>query len=45
MFRHSCRSPKPYANPLPRGIYVFIVTGVNRAGTDHVSAVKKFTVR
>jgi hypothetical protein len=45
MFRHSCNSPKPYANPLPRGNYVFIVTGVNRAGTDHVSAVKKFTVR
>jgi hypothetical protein len=44
LFRRSCRSPKPYANRLPRGHYVFVVTGVNRAGVDRRSAMKKFTV-
>ena len=44
MFRRSCHSPKPYANPLPRGNYTFIVTGVNRGGLDRKPAIKKFTV-
>ena len=44
MFRHSCNSPKPYANPLPRGHYVFVLTGINRAGLDRKPATKKFTV-
>jgi hypothetical protein len=45
MFRHSCHSPKPYASPLPRGNYIFIVTGVNRGGLDRKPAIKKFTVK
>ncbi len=44
MFRRSCRSPKPYANALPRGNYVFLLTAVNRAGLDPKPAKKKFTV-
>ena len=44
MFRHSCNSPKPYANPLPRGHYVFVLTAINRAGLDRKPATKKFTV-
>jgi hypothetical protein len=45
MFRHSCHSPKPYASRLPRGHYVFILTGVNRAGVDPKPARKKFTIK
>jgi hypothetical protein len=45
MFRHSCHSPKPYASRLPGGHYVFVVTGVNRAGVDRKPAMKKFTVK
>jgi hypothetical protein len=45
MFRRPCRSPKPYANALPRGNYVFLLTAVNRAGLDPKPAKKKFTVR
>jgi hypothetical protein len=45
MFRHSCHSPKPYASRLPRGRYVFILTGVNRAGVDPKPAKKKFTIK
>ncbi|OAI39981.1 hypothetical protein AYO39_02180 [Actinobacteria bacterium SCGC AG-212-D09] len=44
MFRRSCRSPKPYANALPRGKYAFVLTSVNRAGVDPKPATKKFTV-
>ena len=44
MFRHSCQSPKPYANPLPRGTYKFIVWGVNRAGIDRRPAQKSFKI-
>jgi hypothetical protein len=44
MFRHSCHSPKPYANSLPHGHYEFVVTGVNHAGIDRKSAIKKFTI-
>jgi hypothetical protein len=45
MFRHSCHSPKPYTNHLPGGRYVFVVTGVNRAGVDRKPATKKFTIK
>ncbi len=45
LFRKSCRSPKQYANPLPRGNYVFILTAVNRAGIDPRPAGWKFTIR
>jgi hypothetical protein len=45
LFRRSCRSPKPYANALPRGNYLFLLTAVNRAGVDPKPATKKFTVR
>jgi hypothetical protein len=45
MFRRSCRSPKPYANPLPHGKYVFVVTGLNHAGIDRKAATKKFTIK
>jgi hypothetical protein len=45
MFRHSCRSPKPYSNALPHGHYVFVVTGVNRSGVARKPAMKKFTVK
>jgi hypothetical protein len=45
MFRHSCHSPKPYASPLPRGQYTFVLTAVNRAGMDPKPAKKKFTIK
>ena len=45
MFNRSCHSPKPYANPLPPGKYIFLVSGVNRGGMDSTAAVKKFTIR
>jgi hypothetical protein len=45
LFSHACRSPKPYASALPRGQYVFVVTGVNRAGLDRNPAKKKFTIK
>ena len=45
MFYHSCKSPKPYAGPLPKGKYTFEVAGVGTGGVDHKAAVKKFEVR
>lgn len=45
MLRHSCRSPKPYANRLRRGQYVFYVWGVNNAGMDSIPASKRFTIK
>jgi hypothetical protein len=43
--RGSCTSPQQYANPLPRGHYVFVVTGVNKGGLDRKPAIKKFTIK
>ena len=40
-----CRSPKPYANKLKKGKYVFYVDGTNQGGTDPHPAKKKFTIR
>jgi hypothetical protein len=45
MFRHSCHSPKPYASPLPRGDYTFVLTALNRAGVARKPATKKFTIK
>jgi hypothetical protein len=45
VFRRACRSPKPYANALPRGNYVFLLTAVNGAGVAPKPAMKKFTVK
>jgi hypothetical protein len=39
-----CRSPKPYANKLKKGKYVFYVDGTNQGGTDPHPAKKKFTM-
>jgi hypothetical protein len=39
MFRRTSNSPKPYANPLPRGSYQFVVAGLNHAGSDAVPAI------
>jgi hypothetical protein len=39
-----CRSPKPYANKLKKGKYVFYVDGTNQGGTDPHPAKKKFTI-
>jgi hypothetical protein len=45
MFRRTCNSPKPYANPLSKGRYLFVVMGVNHAGMDPVPAMKLFGLR
>jgi hypothetical protein len=34
MLYRSCTSPKPYASPLPKGQYIFIVDGTNQGGVD-----------
>jgi len=40
-----CQSPKPYANKLKKGKYVFYVDGTNQGGTDPHPAKKKFTFK
>jgi hypothetical protein len=40
-----CHSPKPYANKLKKGKYVFYVDGTNQGGTDPHPAKKKFTLK
>jgi hypothetical protein len=40
-----CRSPKPYANKLKKGKYVFYVDGTNQGGTDPHPAKKTFTLK
>ena len=42
MFRHSCNSPKPYANRLDAGKYTFLVWGVDHGGSDPIPAFKHF---
>ena len=44
MFNRACNSPKPYANRLPNGKYLFVVAGVGTGGVDRKPASKKFTV-
>jgi len=39
-----CQSPKPYANKLKKGTYVFVVDGTNQGGTDPHPAKKKFSL-
>jgi hypothetical protein len=45
MFSRACRSPKPYANPLPHGNYMFIVRGTNKGGFAQKPAIKRFQIK
>jgi hypothetical protein len=44
MYYAPCQSPKPYANKLKKGTYVFYVDGANPGGADPHPAKKKFTL-
>ena len=44
LYSAPCRSPKPYANKLKSGTYVFYVDGTNQGGTDPHPAKKKFSL-
>jgi hypothetical protein len=44
LYSAPCHSPKPYANKLKKGKYVFYVDATNQGGTDPHPAKKKFTL-